>query len=167
MTKFTAFALSGDRLGDALPLVRMSIPGMTETRWLAHCHQMIRLGGGALAAAASDDVLHGIASWRPDDDLRLGRVLRVEIIVALELSAANPVGTALCDALEALCAEHEAIGVALSLPVRGDDRPSPFAESWKRAGFRRQGLFVCRPVRPARRGPGACLRLVGSPPLPD
>lgn len=169
MTEFKAFPLTSDRMGEALPLIRMSVPGMSETRWLAHCDQTIRQGGGVLAAAAPDGTLHGVASWRPDDDLRLGRVLRVEMMAALELSAANPVGTALCGALEALCPDHDAFGIALSLPVRGDDQ-SAFPESWRRAGFRRQALFVCKPVGPAARGApvrGFRLRLVEAAAPPD
>ena len=165
MAKFDTFPIDPDRLGEALPLVRMSIPGITETRWLGHCSQMIRLGGGVIAAAAPDGALHGIASWRPDDDLRLGLVLRVEMMVAIELSAASPVRTALCDALEALCLDHEAVGVALSLPVRGDDQSAAFTDSWTRAGFRRQALCLCKPLRLPREGAatasrGSHLRLV-------
>lgn len=170
MPKFLTFDLFHDRLGEALPLVRMAVPGIDERRWSAHCHQMIRLGGGVLAASAEEGALHGVASWRPEEDLRLGRVLRVEMMVALELSDANPVRTALCDALEALCEGHEAVGIALSLPVRErDGRPTAFPETWRRAGFRRQALFMCKTVGSPRR-PGTLslgdsrLRLVESDP---
>jgi hypothetical protein len=151
MAHFLTVQLDQDRFGEVLPLVRIAIPGVDEQRWFAHCHQMIRLGGGVLAAATEDFSLHGVASWRPEEDLRLGRVLRVEMLVALELSHANPVRTTLCDALEALCASHDAVGVALSLPIRDrDGQPTSFPETWRRAGFRRQALFMCKPVGPAR-----------------
>lgn len=173
MTHFLTTQLDDDRFREALPLVRMAIPGIDERRWFAHCYQMIRLGGGVLAAATKDAALHGVASWRPEEDLRLGRVLRVEMMVAFELSLANPVRTALCDALEALCGDHDAIGVALSLPIRErDGQPTSFPETWRRAGFRRQGLFMCKPVKPGRRSPGAPpegarLRLVDAADRPE
>ncbi len=173
MTLFLTSSLDDRRFAEALPLVRMAIPGIEDARWLAHCRQMARLGGGVLAAAAGDSELQGIASWRPDEDLRLGRVLRVEMMVALELSVANPVRTALCDALEALCLVHDAIGVALSLPIRErDGRPTALPETWRRAGFRRQALFMCKPIRPAPRGPSppaarSHLRLVDTPDPPN
>lgn len=163
MPHFLTSALDEERFDEALPLVRMAIPGLDRQRWRTHCRQMARQGGGVLAAAA-DGALHGIASWRPDEDLRLGRVLRVEMIVTLELSDANPVRAALCETLEALCAAHDAVGIALSLPVRERGAAS-FPESWRRAGFRRQSLSMCKPIRPGRRWPtppgdGPHLRLV-------
>jgi hypothetical protein len=172
MPHFLTSALDEERFDEALPLVRMAIPGLDRERWHAHCRQMARQGGGVLAAAA-DGALHGIASWHPDEDLRLGKVLRVEMIVALELSSANPVRAALCETLETLCAAHDAVGIALSVPVR--DRggaASSFPESWRRAGFRRQALFICKPVRPGRRWPappagGSHLRLVEAPDPPE
>jgi hypothetical protein len=170
MSDFLTTALDEERYDEALPLVRMAIPGLDRERWRAHCRQMARQGGGALAAAA-DGALHGIASWHPDEDLRLGRVLRVEMIVALELSGANPVRAALCETLEALCVAHDAVGIALSLPVR-DGAPSSFPESWQRAGFRQQALLLGKPVRPGRRWPappsgGSHLRLVQAPDPPE
>ncbi len=172
MTHFLTYELDEERFDEALPLVRMAIPGLDRERWRAHCRQMARQGGGVLATAAGN-ALHGIASWHPDEDLRLGRVLRVEMIAALELSGANPVRAALCEALEALCVVHDAVGIALSLPLRDrGSAPASFPESWRRAGFRRQAMFMCKPVRLGRRWPTpppgeSHLRLVEAPDPPE
>ena len=162
MPDFSTSQLEPTRLNEALPLVQMSLRGVDGPRWLSHCAAMARAGGGVLATAAPDGALFGIASWRPDDDLQLGAMLRVELMVAIELSASNPVRISLCDALGKLC---ERAGAALSLPFRRDDLSSAYPASWKRTGFRHQSLFVCRPGLQERVGPpaGAHLRLVESP----
>ena len=168
MPNFQTVQLDEARFAEAVPLVRLAIAGIEQDRWLAHCRQMIALGGGVLGAAAEDSALHGVASWRPDEDLRLGRVLRVEMMVALELGVANPVRTALCESLESLCGDLGAVGVALSLPVRDRGRgPAPFPDTWRRAGFRREALFLCKTLRSPPRGPAPGegvphLRLVAS-----
>lgn len=158
MTQFTTFELNHERLVEAFPLVRMALPGIDQERWLAHCYSMIGRAGGVLAAAPWEGAIQGVATYRPDDDLRLGRVLRVEMLVTLELSAANPARAVLCEALESLCLDHDACGIALSVPVRSDGAEG-FPESWERAGFRRQALLVCKSARPPR-PEGPHLRLV-------
>jgi hypothetical protein len=168
MPRILTFELFHDRLGEALPLVRMAVPGVDERRWFAHCHQMVRLGGGVLGAAAEDAALQGVATWRPEEDLQLGRLLRVEMMVALELSVANPVRAALCESLETVRGDLEAVGVALSLPARDrDGRLTPLPETWRRAGFRRQALFLCSKSGPDRQPSASSegvphLRLVSS-----
>ena len=104
MPEFSTFPLEPGRFAEALPLVRMVRAGLDQASWRAHCASVVGLGGG---------LLHGIASWRPDHDPRLGRVLRVEIIAALELSAAAPVRASLCGGLVRLSVEREAAGLLL------------------------------------------------------
>ncbi len=161
MPGLSTFQLEPVRFGEALPLVRLVLAGLDRAGWRAHCAAIVGLGGGVLASAAPGGALHGIASWRPDHDLRLGPVLRVEMIAALELSPANPVRASLCSALEQLCMERDSAGLLLNLAFRLADLPSSLAESWPRAAFRPQSFFVRMPYpaangtpAPARHRPG-------------
>jgi hypothetical protein len=150
MPEFSTFQLQPARFGEALPLVRMVLAGLDQASWRAHCASVVGLGGGVLASAARGGPLHGIASWRPDHDLRLGQVLRVEMIAALEFSAANPVRASLCSALVRLCSERDAAGLLLNLALHREDLPSSLAQSWQRAAFRPQAFFVRKPFPAAR-----------------
>ena len=111
MPEFPTFPLQPSRLAEALPLLRIVLAGLDRAGWDAHCAAMAGLGGGVLASAAPGGALHGIASWRPDDDFRSGGVLRVELIAALELSAANPVRASLRKGLVRLCVARGAAGL--------------------------------------------------------
>ena len=116
MPEFSTFPLEPARFAEALPLVRIVLPWLDRTEWGAHCAAMADLGGGVLASAAPGGALHGIASWRPDDDFRSGGVLRVELMAALEFSAANPVRASLRRGLVRLCVARGAVGLLFPAP---------------------------------------------------
>jgi hypothetical protein len=126
----------------------MAIPEIDSSRWIDHCRNLDRLNGGVLAAAASDDVMHGIAIYRPEEDLRLGRIVRVDAMVTFELNPANPVRQALCEAIEALCEVLKARGTLLMTKERDSGGAgSASAQGWESAGFRRQGAALWKPLR--------------------
>ena len=65
MPEFPTFPLQPSRLAEALPLLRIVLAGLDRAGWDAHCAVSL-----LLASAAPGGALHGIASWRPDDDFR-------------------------------------------------------------------------------------------------
>lgn len=113
-----------------------------------------------LAAASPDGALYGIASWRQDDDLLLGDVLRVETMIALEVRVSNPVRTSLCNVPEKQCSE---LGAVLSLPFRRDDMSWGYPRNGKQAGSRKQALFIFDWVSTDCTGPqsSSLMRLAG------
>lgn len=146
MPHFSTFRLDHARLCEALPLVRMAIPEIDPARWVAYCENLIRLEGGVIVAMAADGGLHGCAIYHPEEDLRLGRIVRVDAMVAFELNPSNPVRLALCEAVAALCSALGAGGVMLTVPARDPgDQGSGKARSWASAGFRRHGTAMWKP----------------------
>ncbi|MGZ8282116.1 MAG: hypothetical protein ACXWUN_04070 [Allosphingosinicella sp.] len=146
MPHFRTFRLDPSRLGEALPLVRMAFPDFDRLRWTEYCGNLVRLNGGVLVAATSDEDIQGLAIYHPEDDLRLGRIVRVDAMVAFELNPANPVRQALCAGVDALCDTMEARGILLMMNER--DAAGPGSERtriWERAGFRRHGAALWRP----------------------
>lgn len=130
----------------------MAVPDIDRPRWINHCETLIRLEGGVLAAAAADGGMHGLAMYHPDDDLRLGLIVRVNAMVAFELNPANPVRRALCGEVEAICEAIEARGIILTVPKRDSERPgSRKARGWESAGFRQHGTVLWKPQRYERR----------------
>jgi hypothetical protein len=153
MTRFSTFRLDRSRVCEALPLVRMAIAVIDQHRWLEYCEHLIRLDGGVLVVTAGDGGIHGLAAYHPEDDLRLGTIIRVVALVAFELNRANPVRQALCDALDALCDSMDAHGVLLMVsPGSSPDPGSNKARSWESAGFCRYGAALWKPRRLALGG---------------
>ena len=151
---FSTFRLDRERFGDALPLVRMAIPQIDRPRWIAYCEALIRLDGGVLVATAADGGMHGLAIYHPEEDLRLGRIVRVDAMVAFELNPSNPVRLALCEAVAARCSALGASGVMLTVPERDPGDPgSGRARRWASAGFRRHGTALWKPRQTACRRP--------------
>jgi hypothetical protein len=147
MTHLSTMKLTAERLCEALPLLRMALPGLDELRWAAHCEDLARAGGGVLAAAAAGS-LHGIALYRPQSDLRRDMVIRIETMVACELSPAGPVRVALLAAMEELCSEIGARGLVLIIPCAGPRAmASPKSRSLERAGFQPEAALMWRPAQ--------------------
>jgi hypothetical protein len=145
MSHFLTLQLDPEGLCEALPLLRLALPGLDELRWVAHCEDLVRAGGGVLAVAAADGAFHGVALYRPQSDLRRGKVLRVDMLVAYELSPAGPVRAALLAALEDTCRNVEARGMVLLVPdtglgTIGNRKSAPF----ERAGFRSEAALMWR-----------------------
>ena len=145
MSHFLTLQLDPERLCEALPLLRLALAGLDELRWVAHCEDLARAGGGVLAVAAADVAFHGVALYRPQSDLCRGKVLRVDMLMAYEFSPAGPVRAALLAALEDTCRYVEARGIVLVVPDTGPgtigNRKGAFFE---RAGFRSEAALIWR-----------------------
>lgn len=152
MPHFSIVELDQGRLCEALPLVRMAVPEIDGPRWTNYCENLRRLNGGVMVAIASDDGMHGLAIYRPVEDLRLGRIVCVDAMVTFELNPANPVRKALCEAVEKLCDTMEARGIMLMIAERvSGDQGSCKARGWESAGFRQHGAALWKPQRHERR----------------
>jgi hypothetical protein len=126
----------------------MAVPEIDRPRWTDYCENLARLNGGVLVAAASDNGMHGLATYHLVEDLRLGRVVCVDAMVTFELNPANPVRKALCEAIEALCDTMEARGIMLMIAERDSgDQCASKAKGWESAGFRQHGTALWKPRR--------------------
>ena len=119
MPHFTVTTLESDQLAAVWPLVRTAVPGLAPAGWTEFAEALIERGGGIVAVAAEDGAFHGIATYEPAEKLGLGKVLKVETLVAFELSRRAPVRRLLCEALDRLAALLGCTAVAVSTTNRG------------------------------------------------
>ncbi|MGE5722192.1 MAG: hypothetical protein ACM3YM_06995, partial [Sphingomonadales bacterium] len=78
MQHFTISQPGPDVIAQAYPLVRMAAAEVTFDQWREHAERLFATGGGILAVSAGDASLLGLATYRPEEDLRHGRVLRID-----------------------------------------------------------------------------------------
>ena len=159
MVRLTVSPLNDAQTAAALPLVRMVAPEIGRDQWLSHVARLRSRGGGVLGLFAFD-TLQGVAGWRPDDDLRSGRTLRVDPLVTVELTQAAPGRAALCEALERVARETGCSSLVLSVAERGYADP----RSGKRAGWSALGFDLEAVTFSRRLGPQATTAAAWPPP---
>lgn len=131
MGRFSVIHLEGDRLDEALPIVRMTAPMVTSARWRRYARYLAENEGGVLAAFADDGRPHGVAGYCVQKSLTEGRTLHVDPMVACEISPSAPVRATLCRALEALAAARGCESLRIVARSRGYvDAWSTKADSW-------------------------------------
>lgn len=99
MPAFTIEHLDEHKLLDAWPVLRSSGEAAMAEWWENEARDLLRRGGGVLAARAPDGSIHGIASYECRHRPEVGRVLHVDRLVTFELSRKRPARQALTDAL--------------------------------------------------------------------
>lgn len=153
MSHFSTFRLDQERLDEALPLVGMACPGIERERWLAYGAALARRGGGVMVATASDGAMHGLALYRPEDDLRHGKVIRVDMMLAFELNPTGPVRRSLLAALDLVGQYHEAQGLLLVIAGPGGRATASSSErSLEGVGFRQEAALFWKPSTQTRGG---------------
>lgn len=118
MPPFYLFHLNQDEIGLAWPLARTAHPQLQLDGWERLFVDLKSRGGGVLALAAPDDVLHGIASYEPVETQRRGRVLSVDTLVTFELNARAPVEQLLRQGLDRLARQLSCTAVLVSMGKR-------------------------------------------------
>ena len=155
MSQFTVIHLQRDRLDEALPLVRMAAPTATADQWRKFVGWLGRNDGGVLAAFAGDGRPHGIAAFRTEESLSLGRALHVEPMVTFELSRSAPARTALCQALELLAVARKCDNLVIVTGSRGYiNAHCQKAAGWADLGLNITSVALTKPLEPmAAQGP--------------
>ena len=107
-------ALRTNKLSEAWALARSSGSYANEDWWIAEACDLIRGGGGVLAARATDGNLHGVATFRaprrPNEE-----TLVVPMLVTFELSRRAPARNALLHSLKRVAIKLECTHVLLPL----------------------------------------------------
>jgi hypothetical protein len=117
VARFTIQALKGNELGEAWPIVR-SGPYPNLDWWLSEAAELIRNGGGVLAARAPTGRIHGVATFKSPADLAGERMLTVRLLISFELSRSAPARAALLRSLERIATRLECTHVILPLEGR-------------------------------------------------
>lgn len=118
MPTFYLFHLDQDEIGLAWPLARTAHPQLQLEGWNRLFVDLKSRGGGVLALAAPDDVLHGIATYEPVEKPRCGRVLSVSTLVTFELNARAPVERLLRQGLDRLAKQLSCTAVLVRIRNR-------------------------------------------------
>lgn len=149
MPQFRVIHLQEDRLDETLPLVRMVAPATTGDGWRRLVRWLSDHDGGVFAAFAGDGRPHGIAAFRVEETLDLGRVLHVEPMVTFELNRTAPVRAALCQALELLALARGCDGLVIATSSRGYASPHcQKARAWADLGLSMTSVILSKRIVP-------------------
>lgn len=119
MPRFTITPVEQRQLHRAWPLIRCVWRGATIDDWLSFGSALVGRGGGVIAATADDEVFHGLATYEAADSPGAGKVLRVDLLVAFELTRRAPARQSLRVALDRLATRFGCNAVAIAVPSRG------------------------------------------------
>jgi len=119
MRHFTVEQLSEAQLPEAEAIVRIVGSEMPAEWWRNEAGELIRRGGGVLAARAGDGAVHGIATYEVVKRQRSGRVLAVGTLFSVDLSRKQPAKQSLVRALELVSAAFDCTAIVLPLPAKG------------------------------------------------
>ena len=108
------------------PLIQARDPGLVWSRWQAYAKRIVRSKPGAregilVARRGSRALPCGAACYRLDHDLRFGRILTVEHLVALDLFHPQAVRAALAAALEGVAMDLGCDVIRAILPEDDSD----------------------------------------------
>lgn len=119
MPAFIIEHLDTGKLLDVWPLLRVAGAELLPDWWENEARDLMRRGGGVLAARAPDGSVHGVATYECVHRPRTGSMLTVHRLVTFELNRKEPVKEALCDAIYKIAAAFHCSSVALPLPGKG------------------------------------------------
>ena len=152
MGQFSLIHLEGDRLDEALPIVRMTAPMVTSARWRRYARYLAENDGGILAAFAGDGNPHGIAGYCVQKSLTEGRTLHVEPMVTCEISQSAPVRAALCEALETIASTKGCESLRIVAGSRGFvDAWSIKADNWASLDMELMSVALVKCIEPRLR----------------
>ena len=118
LRQFSVEALGIHKLAEAWGLVRSSGSYANEDWWISEAADLIKHGGGVLAARATDGKLHGVATFqqprRPTEE-----TLVVPILVTFELNRSAPARTALLYSLKRIATKLSCTHMLLPLCGKG------------------------------------------------
>jgi hypothetical protein len=147
MTKsFSSFALSPDQIAVAFPLVHAAVPGIDLDAWRKFVRSLgspdPSFPAGALGLRNEAGYICGLVLFRCDYDLRHGKVLAINLFIALDLVNEAEAASALLQAVEAKARE---LGCAAT-HIRLDAAQRSLGQRFATAGYRSEADIFCRSV---------------------
>jgi hypothetical protein len=147
MTSFISFALSADQTAVVFPLVHAAVPGIDLDAWRKFARA---LGGGAEPSSPAGALglrneagyICGLILFRRDHDLRHGKVLTVNLFIALDLVNEEEAASALLQAAEAKARELSCTAIHIRLDTTQKSLGQRFAAS----GYRGEADIFCRAI---------------------
>jgi len=151
MTKsFVSFALTADHVAVVFPLVQTALPGMTLEAWRRFARCLVDGSAGPLARGAlglrnAAGYVCGLLIFRVDHDLRHGKVLAVDLFIALDLLNEEEAGSALLQAVEAKARELQCTATHIRLDAGQKSLPRRLL----RSGHCKEAELFCKMIEAA------------------
>ncbi|MBT5751134.1 MAG: hypothetical protein HOI33_00325 [Rhodospirillaceae bacterium] len=118
--RFAVRRLTLDRAAQAFPLIQSDFGDLTLEQWLGYVSHLldVRNGGerGIACVESEQGYIHGLFVFRVLEDLRHGKTLGCEYLVAQDLIESGVVLSKLVDAMERLAAECDCVAIHAFLP---------------------------------------------------
>jgi len=142
-------SLSLDRVSQAFPLIHAAELELSLGQWVKYAKDHLqgktpdRDGERGIATIESDDgYIHGLFLYTVDCDLKRGRSLRCEHIVALDLFDGEKVAASILDAIHDLARKHRCGAVSVSVQFKNGS----FHELLEHAGHSKELIVFRKPV---------------------
>src|ERR1700674_2988211 len=158
---FHKVSLQAKNAQEAYSLVQLCHSSVTMDQWLSFAHRLARLPchrGGLLAVKDKRDYVHAVFSYRIDNDMRRGPVLRVSDLIVGRL-AGRTIDRVIVKAAEQLALEIGCFSIVVELPQSAEGEVDIANYSaLVNAGFSRGAISFQRPD-PRARSPLCAARL--------
>jgi hypothetical protein len=138
---FSSFALAPEQTAVVFPLVHAAIPEITLDAWRGFLRAQGE-GAGALGLRNEAGYICGLLLFRAEHDLRHGRLLAINLFIALDLVNEEEAASALLHAAEAKARE---LGCAAT-HIRVDAAQKSLAQRFSAAGYRNEADLFCRAI---------------------
>lgn len=151
--RFIAKQLLPERLDDAFPIARAAVPSLSLERWRAFAGESVAVADratppGIMVVENDRGYIQGLCTYRLQHDMRLGTILTVDDLVALDLVDDGAIAGVLIDALEARARAFGCSAIRLHVAEDSQARPnSPMLyEFLKRTGHAVDAVRLVKPV---------------------
>jgi hypothetical protein len=147
MTKsFSSFALTPDQVAVVFPLVHAAIPEINLDAWRKFVRSLgeqdLPSPSGALGLRNEAGYICGLLIFRCDHDLRHGKVLAINLFIALDLVNEEAAASALLQAAEAKARE---LGCTAT-HIRLDATQKSLGHRFSTSGYRNEADIFCRGI---------------------
>lgn len=146
---YTIRSLSLDRISQAFPLIHAAEMDLSLGQWVRYAKdhlQGIPAHGdgcrGIVTIESDDGYIHGLFLYTVDYDLKLGRSLRCEHVIALDLFHGEKVASSILEAIYALANEHDCGAISVSVQFKN----GPFHAMLEHAGHSKDLIVFRKPV---------------------
>ncbi len=151
--RFTIKPLLPEQVAQAFPVVHTARPNLTLDRWVDYAGELAAgktqaVANGIMTLQNDQGYIHGLFTYRVDQDLEHGRTLLAENVVVLGLTEQAAATVALIEAVEDLARRHDcgAIHTQLIGATAGPIADHSIVNFFRDSGHQFGGLRMCKTV---------------------
>ncbi len=142
-------SLSLDRISQAFPLIHAAEMDLSLGQWVRYAkdhlqgmHDHSDGCRGIVTIESDDGYIHGLFLYTVDCDLQLGRSLRCEHVIALDLFHGEKVAASILEAIQTLAKQHGCGAISVSVQFKN----GPFHTMLEHAGHSKDLIVFRKPV---------------------